>query len=195
MILYKNVDIKDLESILTEGILSLNVSENNNWDEGKRADNSCNVVYLFKPLTEENSFCNYGAALLEIDIPDDEIKENQLLENERYNGKYVEYIVDKVEVNCIKSIYIPKLFKNRIDLPIEIMLRITWCDIKANHYGDDGKENCPIEVLEQFAKTAKIMDASSFNFFRGTSENREIIDLYDIKYIFDEMINVDRSIL
>ena len=26
MILYKNVDIKDLESILTEGILSLNVS-------------------------------------------------------------------------------------------------------------------------------------------------------------------------
>ena len=195
MILYKNVDIKDLESILTEGILSLNVSENNNWDEGKRADNSCNVVYLFKPLTEENSFCNYGAALLEIDIPDDEIKENQLLENERYNGKYVEYIADKVDVSCIKSIYIPKLFKNRVVLPIEIMSRITWCDIKANYYGDDGKENCPIEVLEQFAKTAKIMDASSFNFFRGTSENREIIDLYDIKYIFDEMINVDRSIL
>ena len=195
MILYKNVDIKDLESILTEGILSLNVSENNNWDEGKRADNSCNVVYLFKPLTEENSFCNYGAALLEIDIPDDEIKENQLLENDRYNGKYVEYIADKVDVSCIKSIYIPKLFKNRVVLPIEIMSRITWCDIKANHYGDDGKENCPIEVLEQFAKTAKIMDASSFNFFRGTSENREIIDLYDIKYIFDEMINVDRSIL
>ena len=195
MILYKNVDIKDLESILTEGILSLNVSDNNNWDEGKRADNSCNVVYLFKPLTEENSFCNYGAALLEIDIPDDEIKENQLLENERYNGKYVEYIADKVDVSCIKSIYIPKLFKNRVVLPIEIMSRITWCDIKANHYGDDGKENCPIEVLEQFAKTAKIMDASSFNFFRGTSENREIIDLYDIKYIFDEMINVDRSIL
>lgn len=195
MILYKNVDIKDLESILTEGILSLNVSENNNWDEGKRADNSCNVVYLFKPLTEENSFCNYGAALLEIDIPDDEIKENQLLENERYNGKYVEYIADKVDVSCIKSIYIPKLFKNRVVLPIEIMSRITWCDIKANHYGDDGKENCPIEVLEQFAKTANIMDASSFNFFRGTSENREIIDLYDIKYIFDEMINVDRSIL
>ena len=184
MILYKNVDIKDLESILSKGILSLNVSGNNNWDDGKRADNSCDVVYLFKPLTEENSFCNYGVALLEIDIPDDEIKENQLLENDRYNGKYVEYIADKVEVDCIKSIYIPKLFKDRVVLPIEIMSKITWCDIKANHYGDDGKENCPIEVLEQFAKTAKIMDASSFNFFRGTSENREIIDLYDIKYIF-----------
>ena len=45
MILYKNVDIKDLESILTKGILSLNVSGNNNWDDGKRADNSCDVVY------------------------------------------------------------------------------------------------------------------------------------------------------
>ena len=184
MILYKNVDIKDLESILTKGILSLNVSGNNNWDDGKRADNSCDVVYLFRPLTEENSFCNYGIVLLEIDIPDDEIKENQLLKNDRYNGKYVEYIADKVEVDCIKSIYIPKLFKNRIDLPIEIMSRITWCGIKANHYGDDGKENCPVEVLEQFAETAEIMDASSFNFFRGVSEKREIIDLYDIQYIW-----------
>ena len=184
MILYKNVDIKDLESILTKGILSLNVSGNNNWDDGKRADNSCDVVYLFKPLTEKNSFCNYGVALLEIDIPDEEIKENQLLENDRYNGKYVEYITDKVEVDCIKSIYIPKLFKDRVVLPIEIMSKITWCDIKANHYGDDGKENCPVEVLEQFTKTAEIMDASSFNFFRGVSEKREIIDLYDIQYIW-----------
>ena len=184
MILYKNVDIKDLESILTKGILSLNVSGNNNWDDGKRADNSCDVVYLFRPLTEENSFCNYGVALLEIDIPDDKIKENQLLENDRYNGKYVEYITDKVEADCIKSIYIPKLFKNRVVLPIEIMSRITWCGIKANHYGDDGKENCPVEVFEQFAKTAEIMDASSFNFFRGVSEKREMIDLYDIQYIW-----------
>ena len=184
MILYKNVDIKDLESILTKGILSLNVSGNNNWDDGKRADNLCDVVYLFRPLTEENSFCNYGVALLEIDIPDDEIKENQLLKNDRYNGKYVEYITDKVEVDCIKSIYIPKLLKKKVDLPIEIMSRITWCGIKANHYGDDGKENCPVEVLEQFAKTAEIMDASSFNFFRGRTEKRTMIDLYDIHYVF-----------
>ena len=184
MILYKNVDIKDLESILSKGILSLNVSGNNNWDDGKRADNSCDVVYLFRPLTEENSFCNYGVALLEIDISDDEIKENQLLENDGYNGKYVEYIADKVVADCIKSIYIPKLFKNRVALPIEIMSRITWCGIKANHYGDDGKENCPVEVFEQFAKTAEIMDTSSFNFFRGVSEKREMIDLYDIQYIW-----------
>ena len=184
MILYKNVDIKDLESILSKGILSLNVSGNNNWDDGKRADNSCDVVYLFRPLTEENSFCNYGVALLEIDIPDDEIKENQLLENDIYNGKYVEYITDEVSVQYIKTIYIPKIFKERIDLPENILSKITWCGMKANYYGDSVRENCPDEVLKQFAKTAEIMDTSEFNFFRGVTEKREIIDLYDIQYIF-----------
>ena len=184
MILYKNVDIKDLESILSKGILSLNVSGNNNWDDGKRADNSCDVVYLFRPLTEENSFCNYGVALLEIDIPDDKIKENQLLENDRYNGKYIEYIADEVPAQCIKAIYIPKIFKERIDLPENILSKITWCGMKANYYGDSGRENCPDEVLKQFAKTAEIIDASEFNFFRGVTEKRTMIDLYDIQYVF-----------
>ena len=184
MILYKNVDIKDLESILSKGILSLNKSGNNNWDDGKRADNSCDVVYLFRPLTEENSFCNYGVALLEIDIPDDKIKENQLLENDRYNGKYIEYITDEVSVQYIKTIYIPKIFKERIDLPENILSKITWCGMKANYYGDSIRENCPDEVLKQFAKTAEIMDASEFNFFRSITEKRTMIDLYDIQYVF-----------
>ena len=184
MILYKNVDIKDLESILSKGILSLNKSGNNNWDENKRANNSCDVVYLFKPLTDENSFCNYGTALLEINIPDNDVKENQLLNNDRYNGKYIEYIADEVPAQCIKAIYIPKIFKGRIDLPENILSKIIWCGMKANYYGDSVRENCPDEVLKQFAKTAEIMDASSFNFFRGVSEKREIIDLYDIQYIW-----------
>ena len=184
MILYKNVDIKDLESILSKGILSLNVSGNNNWDDGKRADNSCDVVYLFRPLTEQNSFCNYGAVLLQIDIPDNEVKENQLLENDRYNGKYIEYITDEVSVQYIKIIYIPKIFKERIDLPENILSKITWCGMKANYYGDSVRENCPDEVLKQFAKTAEIMDASEFNFFRGITDRRTMIDLYDIQYVF-----------
>ena len=184
MIFYKNVDIKDLESILTKGILSLNVSGNNNWDDGKRADNSCDVVYLFNPLTEQNSFCNYGAVLLQIDIPDNEVKENQLLENDRYNGKYIEYITDEVSVQYIKTIYIPKIFKERIDLPEKILSKITWCGMKANYYGDSVRENCPDEVLKQFAKTAEIMDESECNFFRGVTEKRTMIDLYDIQYVF-----------
>ena len=184
MILYKNVDIKDLESILLKGILSLNKSGNNNWDDNKRASNSCDVVYLFNPLTEQNSFCNYGIVLLEIDIPEDKIKENKIDNNDKYNGKYIEYVTDEVPVQYIKAIYIPELFKNRIDLPENILSKITWCGMKANYYGDSGRENCPDEVLKQFAKTAEIMDASEFNFFRGVTEKRTMIDLYDIQYVF-----------
>lgn len=184
MILYKNVDIKDLDSILSKGILSLNESGNNNWWSGKRADNSSDVVYLFKPLSERNSFCNYGVALLKVDIPDNVVTENSLGNNDINKGKYIEYITDKVPVEYIKVIYIPELFKNRVDLTGKITSKIAWCGMKANYYGNGDKENCPDNILEQFAKTAEIMDASEFNFFRGVSEKREIIDLYDIEYIF-----------
>lgn len=186
MILYKNVDIKDLESILEKGILSLNESGNNNWDEGKRADNSCDMVYLFKPLTKENSFCNYGAALLEVDIPDNLAKENEINENDKNKGKYVEYVVDMVESELITKMYIPEIFKERIDVEFseEVLSKIYWCEFKANYYGEGGRENCPAEVLEQFAKTAEIMDASEFNFFRGVTEERTMIDLYDVQYIW-----------
>ncbi len=47
MILYKNVDICDLEPIAKNGILSIDECGNNNWDEGKRAENDTSVVYLF----------------------------------------------------------------------------------------------------------------------------------------------------
>lgn len=184
MLLYKNVDIIDLESIMTKGILSLNKSRNNNWDDDKRIDNSCDVVYLFKPITDENSFCNYGATLLEIDIPDNIVKENSLQEKDANNGKYIEYIVDEVPVHHIKAIYIPKIFKEKINLSEEVISKVTWCDIKANYYGNNGKDNCPDEVLEQFVKTAEIMDASCFNFFRGVTEKGTMIDLYDVKYVY-----------
>lgn len=43
IVLYKNIDINDLESILEKGILSANNSENYNWEDGNRADNSMDV--------------------------------------------------------------------------------------------------------------------------------------------------------
>ena len=46
MLLYKNVDICDLKSIIENGILSMDECGNNNWDEGKRAENDTSVVYL-----------------------------------------------------------------------------------------------------------------------------------------------------
>lgn len=106
-----------------------------------------------------------------------------MVTNDKYNGKYTEYIVDKVPPNYIKAIYIPEIFKEIINLPEDIISQITWCGIRANYYGDNGIENCPDDVLEQFAKTAEIMDASEFNFFRGVTEERTMIDLYDIRYV------------
>ena len=126
MILYKNVDIKDLESILSKGILSLNKSGNSNWDTGKRAENSCDVVYMFKPLTVENSFCEYGAALLEIDIPDEEVIENQMSKSDAHIGKYIEYITNEVSPNHIMRAYIPEIFKERAELPAGVTSKVTW---------------------------------------------------------------------
>lgn len=184
MRLYKNVDICDLNSIFDNGILSLKESGNNNWDDRKRADNSCDVVYLFSPLTKENSFTQYGVALLEVDVPDNHVRQSEMSERDVNDGKYVEYIIDEVKPEYIKVSYIPELFKERIDLPQEVMNKITWCGIKANYYGEDDKENCPDGVLEQFAKTAEIMSTNAFNFFRGENEDRTMIDLYDIEYVF-----------
>lgn len=74
MILYKNVDICDLESITKNGILSMDECGNNNWDEGKRAANDTSVVYLFSPIGKQNTFPNYGAALLEVQCKQRKIK-------------------------------------------------------------------------------------------------------------------------
>ena len=62
MILYKNVDICDLPAIIENGILSLEESGNNNWENGKRADNDTSIVYLFNPTDIQNSFPDYGTA-------------------------------------------------------------------------------------------------------------------------------------
>ena len=44
MLLYKNVDICDLKSIMENGILSMDECGNDNWDEGKRAENDTSMV-------------------------------------------------------------------------------------------------------------------------------------------------------
>ncbi len=140
MKLYKNVDIADLESILEYGVLSLNESGNNNWDERKRANNSCDVVYMFKPIKTENSFTHYGAALLEIDIPDEQISQNELSEADVNHGKYLEYVADRVDPEMIKKIYIPKIFRSKINLSNNVLKRITWCKMEASYYCKNEKE-------------------------------------------------------
>lgn len=179
MILYKNVDICDLESIAKNGILSIDECGNNNWNEGKRAENDTSVVYLFSPIGKQNSFSNYGVALLEVQC---EAKENKIDKTDTHVDDYMEYITKKVEPSEIKRVIIPKIFKDYISVPQNV--GITWCELKAEYYGNNGLEECSNKILEQFAKTAPLMSSEWFNFFRGITEKRTMIDLYNIEYIF-----------
>lgn len=180
MILYKNVDICDMKSIMEKGILSLDACGNNNWDDGKRGENSTSVVYLFQPLTKENSFPEYGAALLEIDCSADR---SEMPDFDVHKGKYEEYITEQVLPSQIRRIFIPKIFKPYIEAPTN--LDICWCQMEADYYGDGGLEKCSSEILEQFARTAPFMSAKAFNFFRGMNKDRTMIDLYNIIYSFE----------
>ena len=178
MILYKNVDIIDLPSILTKGVISLRESGNDNWGMGKRASNSTEVVYLFSPIGEENSFTQYGVALLEVDVPD--AWENEMSERDVNRGKYREWCVERVPPDRIRAVYIPRVFQDRVVLPHTI--EVIWCGMQANWYSNCERVRCPDDVLARFAETAPIMDATEFNFFRGVTEQNRIIDLYDIVY-------------
>lgn len=182
MMLYKNVDICDLSSILQKGVLSMDECGNDNCDVGKRARNDTSVVYLFSPIGEKNSFPNYGAALLEMECS---ATENAMAENDYHQEDYREYVTDKVDPASIKRIMIPRVFKDYIKIPPQIP--VTWCGLAAKVYDEDGdKKVKPIssKLLEQFCKTAPLMDSTEVNYFRGISEDCEMIDLKDIEYIF-----------
>jgi hypothetical protein len=194
MRLYHNADITDINSIIENGLLPASVTENDNWEQA-RANNSRDVVYLSCPIGEENSFVNYGIALIEVEV---DATENEMADNDANRGKYTEYVADKVLPEQIKAIYIPRQFKQRIadytKLSDKALRKIVWCDMRAevydhcipNHNGYGGTSVYkPIssEEFERFLKTAPL-SVSDFNFFRGETEKREMIDLYNIKYIF-----------
>lgn len=181
MTLYKNVDICDLESILSEGILSMDESGNNNWEDGKRANNPTDRVYLFHPINRgHNSFPGYGIALLEVNIP--EAEQSNLAETDNHKDDYIEYTTAKVTPSQIKKIYVPEIFRKRLDLPSDIEDRIEWCPMTAKIYRDSVLKQADEGVLQQFAKTAEIKCSSSFNFFRGIDAKNRIFDLYEINY-------------
>ncbi len=184
MKLYKNVDICDLNSILSKGILSLDESGNNNWEEGKRAKNPTDCVYLFQPIEgKPNVFPKYGVALLEVEV--ESAKKSDFTENDVHKAEYIEYVTAKVEASAIKRVLIPEIFQSRLELPEEVVNRVEFCGMAAKIYGDDELEEASEEVLEMFAKTAPIENSTCFNFFRGIDEKNHLEDLYDIRYIFD----------
>lgn len=99
--LYKVVDKEDLEKILKEGILPISKTGNNNWEGGRRADNSTEVVYLFKQLTEQLNFSQYGDVLLEVQTT---AYRNEILPSDRNHGKYEEFITYEVKPEEIKGV-------------------------------------------------------------------------------------------
>lgn len=130
MKLFKNVDVRDLKSILDKGILPIKELGHSNWVDGKRANNSEEAVYLFNPLSEVNSFVAYGLILLEVDV--DNAKGAEIADNDHHRGMYEEYVVDKVLPKQIKSIYAPEVLKNRIKEELndeELSELITWVNM------------------------------------------------------------------
>lgn len=181
---YKNVDICDLVSIHKNGILSMDKCGNNNWGDRKRQQNDTSVVYLFKPLSEINTFPNYGIALLEIDC---DATENKMAENDVHKDDYVEYITKEVNPNQIQRVIVPEIFKSRIKSPENI--KVTWCEMCAEEcVGYDKENDCLIykemseERMKLFAQTTELN--TGFNFFRGIDVNGKIIDVYNVKYIW-----------
>lgn len=203
-IFYKNVDICDLPSILSKGILSLNASGNDNWGFGKRVNNSRDVVYLFRPTGYENSFVQYGAALLAVEVDG---VENEMVANDRNRGKYIEYVCDIVPPENIKAVYIPEIFKSRVKFRNS---KIVWCGMEAKifsedlrdtnvqkygwrdklglvHFNDDFRDElnyaeCDDDMLERFAQTAEIEDSSVSDYFIGVNPNRTVFGLSYVHY-------------
>lgn len=196
MFLYHNADLKDINDIIEQGLLPMSATENNRWASDKRADNSIDVVYLFKPLGKQNSFTKYGMVLIEVEV--DNAKKSSLPSTDKNFGKYDEYIVSHVDPKSITRIFIPSIFMDRItDLSESTMSKLIWCEMDAevfseyipnpdDPYGYGGTSVYkPVtdKELAMFAGTAPIY-VDEFNYFRGIDESDEMIDLYNVVYKF-----------
>ena len=101
MKLFKNVGLQELKDILKNGILPISVTGNDNWEENNRSNNSKDVVYLFSPKTELNTFMQYGLVLLEVET-ENAIK-NEFMKNDVNKDCYDEFIKDKIEPNDVNK--------------------------------------------------------------------------------------------
>lgn len=182
MKLYKNVNIEDLESILKKGVLSIRDCGNNNWRDGKRANNADDVVYLFEPAGSINSFVQYGAALLEIEVNS---PTEAMMDAQDVNiGKYREFTVQKISTEQIKAIYIPKIFEGKDELNEAIAQRVTYCEIEAEVYCSDANEwmqasemdFAPLLAYERFTSTDFV------NYFRGINHDNTMVDYRNFTY-------------
>lgn len=186
MKLFKNVGVEDLKAILTDGILPISKTGNDNWEDSYRGNNSTEVVYLHHPTGKQNTFTQYGIVLVEVEI--DDAKENKLSDIDANAGKYTEFIADEVKPENITAVYIPEILKDRVQEDVEgVADRITWVKMTANVDEDPASyKNFNIiaadaAMLNTFAKTTGV-HTDAMGYFRGTLENGTVFDLYDVHY-------------
>lgn len=183
MKLFKNVGLQELKDILKNGILPISVTGNDNWEENNRSNNSKDVVYLFSPKTELNTFMQYGLVLLEVET--ENAVKNKFMKNDVNKDCYDEFIKDKINPNEIKKIYIPKILKKQIektDFLNGLENQIIWVDLKE----------LP-EELKDYENTVNVSDF--YNYLRGKLNARierkffygEFVEVE----IYDEMIDIN----
>ena len=194
MKLFHNADINDLNSIVKEGLLPMSITHNNNWSSYKRSDNSRDVVYLFNPTGRQNSFIQYGAALIEVDV--NSATKSEMFERDVNKGKYEEYIIDRVPADKIGKIYIPRIFKDKVMNPgpifnapnEDVLSKVVWCDIDGEYMGADVDDFTPMNddvknILQNTAGAFVINDL----YFRGCDpRTRSVICVYNIIYHIEE---------
>lgn len=66
-----------------------------------------------------------------------------------------------------------------------VVISMDMNGIKTDCWTESGHDKASKEILEKFARTAKLMTSNAFNYFRGTNDDNTMIDLDNIRYIFD----------
>lgn len=194
MKLFHNADIKDINHIVEQGLLPMSVTGNDRWNSGKRADNSKDVVYLFNPIGLQNSFTHYGLALIEVEV--DGALKSDIVVGDVNAGGYEEYTISSVAPSQIKQIYIPAIFRHRLNeqLSSTALEKVEWVVMSAeifsdyipnpdNPYGYGGTciyKTASAEFLKEFADVAPV-SVDDFNYFRAFIGG-EMVDLYGIRY-------------
>lgn len=185
MKLFKNVGLQELKEILKNGILPISVTGNDNWEENYRSNNSREVVYLFSPKTELNTFMQYGLVLLEVET--ENADKTEFMPNDVNKDYYDEYVKNEIKPEEIKNIYIPEIFKkqiNKTEFLNGIENRVTWvelADLPAKKEIIDYENTVNVSEFYNYLR-GKLNARIERKFFYGEFVEVEVYDeMIDIK--------------
>lgn len=189
------VDVNQLNSILSNGILPLSKLDDQEWLSNKRANNSKDVVYLYDPNQEGDAFPQtYGLALLEIEV--ENATKNKMADNDTYKNRYTEYIVSEVKPEQIKNIYLPIVLKDRLSDKVK-GLDVTWVNVSIEfmpvkgrlYFGDEYTEVTDQKELSKLFWSTTPLNTDEYNYFRGSfklvDENSPLVNPPSVSYPVD----------